>query len=143
MTEKEIKSLFRSIRAMRNIVNTHQRQIRELTALAQSISSPQISGMPHAPGVHDKLGETVARIDELERKLNDIVVAYTDKLHTAYELIELADDIDGKNIIALHWINGMPWDFIPSEINTDRRTMFRHYHRAISEIVSKTNIDTE
>ena len=143
MNEQEIKALFRSIRSMRNIVNTHQRQIKNLTELAQTISSPQMSGMPHASGVHDKLGETVARIDELERKLNDIVVAYTDKLRTAYELIELADDIDGKNVISLHWINGVPWDFIPSEINMDRRTMFRHYRRAMAEIVLKTKADTE
>ena len=138
MTEQEVRNALREVIPARRLIEQHTREVERLRSMAQSVSASPLTGMPHGGSDQDKLGAVVARICDLADDVEKYVRHYEDKLHRAYQLIELAEDIDGKAIITARHINGKSWDFIPYIVNMSRSTVFYHYNLAIRQIAAAT-----
>jgi len=84
----------------------------------------------------DPMAQYVVRLDELERKIEDLQTEY---LNAQDEVVAAANELTspGDVIITLRFISG--WDFqsIAKEISMSERQMFRHYKVAQEELTKR------
>lgn len=73
---------------------------RELWALATSMTQAN-DGMPHAPGVSDKVGNIVHKIIEAQERTNDQIDRYIDIRADVIRHIEM---LPKKQYKVLHWL---------------------------------------
>lgn len=81
----------------------------------------------------DPMAQYAARLDELERKIEELQTEYLDAQD---QVVALANDLTtpGDVIITLRFISG--WDFqsIAKDIHMSERQMFRYYKKAQEEL---------
>ena len=138
MTKTEVKKALRSFLPAKRAYAVAKASAARVSADASSLRAVVITGMPRGRGVSDPVGDAACRIQRAADRMLDRAEEYARQLEYVQGLIELADYADGKTIIRLRWIDDVGFDFIPARINMDRRTMFRHYERAVAEIAGKT-----
>ena len=63
-----------------------------------TISSPQMSGMPHGTGISNPTESYVIKKEELLKKLNQKIEKYTDELARIEGVIEKIDDAEVRAI---------------------------------------------
>ena len=84
----------------------------------------------------DPMAEYAVRLDELERKIEDLQTEY---LNAQDEVVTVANELTspGDVIITLRFISG--WDFqsIAKEISMSERQMFRYYKVAQEELTKR------
>lgn len=77
-----VKELLNSHKIIDTAINSKLEQLAELKRLATKVSPTNVEGMGSG-GVTDRVGRTVAKIVDLEKKIND----YIDRLVSAKEAI--------------------------------------------------------
>ena len=73
---------------------------RELWSLATSMTQAN-DGMPHAPGVSDKVGNITAKIIEAQKRTNEQINRYIDIRDDVIRHIEM---LPPKQYTVLHWL---------------------------------------
>lgn len=139
MTEQEAKNIFRSYLPAKRRFDNAQVTIRRLHAELDGLKSLVITDMPHGTGMNNPIEEAYARFDECVQKFAKAINHYVETMERAESLLLLADDMYGQSIIQMRWFDDVGFDFIPAHLYMDRATMFRHYNKALSEIVEKSN----
>lgn len=138
MTPTEIKAVFRQYLPAKRELDAARRAVLRVRSDAQSLRATVGEGMPRAPDSSDTVERAIEQIDKYERRLAAKIADMMAALKRVEQLIELADDVDGRTIIRLRWLEGIGFDFIPARINLCRRAVFSHYETAIREISAKT-----
>ncbi len=82
------------------MIDAKQAEERELWTLATSVTQVN-DGMPHAPGVSDKVGNIVAKIIEAQKRTNEQIDRYIDIRNDVIRHIEM---LPPKQRIVLHWL---------------------------------------
>ena len=72
----------------------------ELWAIATSVTQAN-DGMPHAPGVSDKVGKIIGKIIEAQKKTNEQIDRYIDIRDDVIKHIEM---LPTKQYTVLHWL---------------------------------------
>lgn len=112
MTNKELSQLFW---LKREIEMDHHR-LAELENQANSLSSPQFDGMPHAPGYSDKIARCVAEIVDLKA----IIAAKQQQCLYERNRLEryIANVPDSliRQILTLRYVDGKTWPQIAMTI---------------------------
>ena len=105
MTVKELSQLFYLDRE----IKMDRRRLAELESLATSLSSPNMDGMPHAPGYGDKVARCVAEIVDLQA----IIAAKQQQCLYERNRLEryIADVPDSliRQILTLRFVDGKNW----------------------------------
>ena len=112
----------------------------EIKSLA-TISSPQITGMPHGTDVSNPIEKYYLKKEALEEKLNQrkeilndkLIASETEKIRLE-SIIEQIDDPEVKTIARMRFIQCMKWEDIGNKIYLDRTNCARKLKKYIQNI---------
>lgn len=82
------------------LIETKRAEERELWTLATSVTQAN-DGMPHAPGVSDKVGNIIHKIIEAQARTNEQIDRYIDIRADVIRHIEM---LPPKQYMVLHWL---------------------------------------
>ena len=130
-----VKDELNKIRVISRLINSSQRQIKELEHLKLNIKSPTITGMPKQKGFteSDKLESIIVKIDKLEEDIRD----------NARELVELKNywlvetnklDYADQLLIKLRYFEDMSWSEVAQDMKYSNRQLHRHHGRILQKM---------
>ena len=96
--------------------------IKEEIRSLPTISSPQITGMPHGTEVSNPLEKYLIKKEALIEKLNQKIEKYTEELIRIEEVIERIDDPEIRAIARMRFIQNMKWEDIGEKMYLERTT---------------------
>lgn len=82
------------------MIDTKRAEERELWAIATSVTQVN-DGMPHAPGVSDKVGNIIPKIIEAKNRTTEQIDRYIDIRNDVIRHIEM---LPTKQYTVLHWL---------------------------------------
>lgn len=85
---------------------------REMLAALESRAMPGaqvLTGMPHAPGVSDKVGNLAVELADASREVERLAAAVADDERDIVEYIEAIGDIQTRTAFRLHFIRTLTW----------------------------------
>lgn len=99
-----------------------------------TISSPQLTGMPHGTGISNPVVEYVIKKEELIKKLNQKIEKYTEELIRIEDIIDRIDDIEVRAIARMRFIQNMRWEDIGEKIHLERTTCSKKLRKYINSM---------
>lgn len=99
-----------------------------------TISSPQLTGMPHGTEVSNPIEKYFLKKEALIEKLNQKIEKYTDELARIEGIIERIDDIEVRTIARMRFILCMKWEDIGEKIHLDRTNCARKLKKYIENM---------
>ena len=95
-----------------------------------------LAGGTGKPKAKDKTGDIIARIDELERRID----AYVDELVTrkaeAFARICLLSELAEQDVLIARYIQLKPWPVIAREMHYEERQVYRIHGNALKNFES-------
>jgi len=104
MTKKELSQLYYLNREIEEMQN----RLKELETIAISCTA-NITGMPYASGIADKIGVYAAEIADLKSLLDINLKKCFYELNRLNRYINSIDDSEMRLILSLRYINGLSW----------------------------------
>lgn len=121
-----------------NQIQKTDRLIKRLTDTASTLRSRLISqnyelkpDRVQSSGSKDPIGETFAKIAELESEINAHIDELVDWKREAHARIGKIADLDQQNILIARYIEGKRWEKISVEINFSIRQVHRIHGAAL------------
>ena len=99
-----------------------------------TISSPQMTGMPHGTDVSNPIEKYFLKKEALIEKLNKKIEKYTEELIRIEDVIDKIDDVEVKAIARMRYIQCMKWEDIGDKIHLDRTNCARKLKKYIQDI---------
>lgn len=130
-----VKYELNKIRVMSRLIDSNQRQIKELEHLKLNIKSPTITGMPKQKGFteSDKLESIIVKIDKLEEDIRD----NTEKMVKAKRLwlIEVNKlDYEDQLLIKLRYFEDKGWPEIARIMNYSKSQIHRNHREILQKM---------
>ena len=91
-----------------------------------------ITGMPHAPGVRDKVGNLIVEIEDVEEEIKRLEVEMDQVEQEISSYIKTIPDIQTRLIFRLRFLRCMTWDEVATTIggrntvNGVKKTCYRY-----------------
>ena len=118
------------------------RRLKQAEALLSSLCAQAepgaqvLTGMPHAPGVSDKVGNLAVELADASREVERLAAAVADDERDIVEYIGAIKDIQTRTAFRLHFIRTLTWAEV-SQIfggyateNTVRQLCYRYLKKA-------------
>ena len=125
-----VKELLNSHKIIDTAINSKLEQLAELKCLATKVSPTNVEGRGSG-GVTDRVGRTVAKIVDLENKIND----YIDRLVSAKEaiasVVAQADNEVYKVLLERRYILHETWEVIAEKMGYSLRHTTRLHNDAM------------
>ena len=99
-----------------------------------TISSPQITGMPHGTNVSNPIENYFLKKEQLLEKLNQKIEKYTEELIRIEGIIDTIDDIEVKAIARMRFIQNMKWEDIGEQVHLERTTCSKKLRKYIDSM---------
>jgi hypothetical protein len=99
-----------------------------------TISSPQITGMPHGTNVSNPIESYFLKKEQLLEKLNQKIEKYTEELIRIEGIIDTIDDIEVKAIARMRFIQNMKWEDIGEQVHLERTTCSKKLRKYIDSM---------
>ena len=135
MTVEEVKARLRRYNDLRHECRRLARRIQSKRRDMEGLRAVKTDALPGGRG--NSLESAVERIDALERRYRDKLLIRDAAQLSAEALIALAEDETGRDILELHYIDGVRFEDIPEKLFISSATMWRRYNQAIQEIAKK------
>lgn len=135
MTVEEVKARLRRYNDLRHECRRLARRIQSKRRDMEGLRAVKTDALPGGRG--SSLESAVERIDALERRYRDKLLIRDAARLSAEALIALAEDETGRDILELHYIDGVRFEDIPEKLFISSATMWRRYNQAIQEIAKK------
>lgn len=137
MTTKDyLKQIIRYDR----IINNKLSEIYQLKSLVSSISVAINDDKVQTSGSKDKLGDTIAKIYDLEREVDAIIDGFFEKKkHIISQIEGIVREIptdkgmDYYDVLTARFVKCLDFDDIPDEVNMSRSKVFYIYSEALTE----------
>lgn len=98
--------------------------------------TPALNGMPHAPGVSDKIGNAVAIIDSIDQKIADKMTELREEKERIEHAISCVQDVRLQTILRYKYINGMTLEQIAEKMDMSERHIIRMHISALEKILA-------
>ena len=105
MTLKELSQFY----YLNREIEIDKKRLHELECMAVSIS-PNLTGMPHSPGVSDKVGHYAAEIADIKGIIEAKHQRCLYERSRLERYIASIDDSLIRQIFTLRFVNGLPWE---------------------------------
>lgn len=112
---------------------------RETLAALESRAMPGaqvLTGMPHAPGVSDKVGNLAVELADASREVERVAAAVTEDERDIVRYIAAISDIQTRTAFRLHFIRTLTWAQVADIFggyateNTVRQLCYRYLKKA-------------
>lgn len=130
MTTKEYLN---QISRLNRMINNKLVEIQQLRDLACSISAINLEDRVQSSPNFDKIGSKMAKIDELERELDEIIDSYADIKNQIIEQILMMKSEKHKEILLDKYVNFKSISEIASDFNMTERGCKKAHKKAIEE----------
>lgn len=108
--------------------------IKEEIRNIPTISSPQITGMPHGTDVSNPIEAYFLKKEKLIEKLNSKIEKYTEELLRTEDIIDTIDDEEVRAIARMRFIQCLKWEEIGDKIHLDRTNCARKLKKYIKNM---------
>lgn len=108
--------------------------IKEEIKSLPTISSPQLSDMPHGTDINNPLEKWLLKKEKLIEKLNQKIEKYTEELIRIENIIDTIEDIEVRTIARMRFIQHMKWEDIGEQIHLDRTNCARKVKKYIKNM---------
>lgn len=119
-------------------------EICRLREMAVTISANLDKDIVQTSGAHDKIGDSVAQIVDLENETNAIVSELADKKRTIVNQIDSMANDDHYEILTYKYVQKLEFREIFLKMKISERKMYTVYRQAIKEferLYGKTYLD--
>lgn len=99
-----------------------------------TISSPQLTGMPHGTGISNPVVSYVIKKEELIEKLNQKIARYTEELVRIESIIDRIDDVETRTIARMRFVLCLTWEEIGEKVHLDRTNCSRKLKKYINNM---------
>lgn len=134
MTTKEYLS---QISRLNRMIQNKLSEISQLKELSQSITATLNEEKVQTTPNHDKIGTSYAKIDEMERKLDEIIDEYVDKKNLIISQIESMENEITYDILFSRYIEKKTFEKIASDMHYSFRQLIRLHGKALKEFENK------
>ena len=127
---KSAKAYLLQIRKTDQIV---QRLLEARFSLRASLYSTgaALSGMPGGGHDPDRTGRTIARLDELERRIDAYVDELVARKSEAFLRIRRLPELAEQDVLIARYLQCKPWPVIAREMHYEERQVYRIHGRAL------------
>ena len=118
---------------IRQTDRTVQRLLELRFSLRASLYSTgaALSGMPGGGHDPDRTGRTIARLDELERRIDAYVDELVARKSEAFARITRLPELAEQDVLIARYIQLKPWPVIAREMHYEERQVYRIHGRAL------------
>ena len=118
---------------IRQTDRTVQRLLELRFSLRASLYSTgaALSGMPGGGHDPDRTGRTIARLDELERRIDAYVDELVARKSEAFARITRLPELAEQDVLIARYIQLKPWPVIAREMHYEVRQVYRIHGRAL------------
>ena len=99
-----------------------------------TMSSSQLTGMPHGSGVSNPVLSYVLKKEELTEKLNQKIAKYTDELVRIEGIIDGIDDEEVRAIARMRFVLCLKWEEIGERVHLERTTCAKKLKKYINNM---------
>lgn len=124
MTQQELKKY----RKNREEVEQIKSKIQAIETMMIYPRIPAITGMPGGHGEPDKIGEIIAKAQDLRAMYQDKIIALLDEQKKIEEGISKLDSTQ-RRLLRLYYIDGMTWEQVACAMHYSWNTVHR-IHRS-------------
>ena len=115
-------------------INNKLEELTRLKELTRQITATlKQDVVAHSSG-GDRLGDTIAKIVDLENEINDAVDAYVDRRRDALRLLERVDDADEYQVLHKRYFEFKTWEKIACEMNFTYRNVCYIHGKALQTV---------
>ena len=124
MTKEELKQIY----YLNKEVKMWQKELERLQCMSL-IKGQQITGMPHVPGVSDKVGDLATTMADIETIIRGKLAEIQMQRKRIIEYINSIDDSLLRQIIFLRNVSCMSWNQIANELGSNENCVKQIYSR--------------
>ena len=99
-----------------------------------TMSSSQLTGMPHGSGVSNPVLSYVLKKEELIEKLNQKIAKYTEELVRIEGIIDKIDDEEVRAIARMRFVLCLKWEDIGERVHLERTTCAKKLKKYIKDM---------
>ena len=131
------KEYLRGYRTNRRRVNRIDGEVKELRELAESVKATDYSGMPHGSGNQKDLSDELARIDTLEKRLEQEREKCVESYISIENLIKSVKNEDENEVLFYRYVKGLRWWEIAEKMDCSERWVHKLHGRALGHLKIK------
>ena len=132
----QAKQYLKQAYRLNELINSDLEEVAELRIFSESISSPNLSGMPSSGtrSAEPTFAKAVDKIIDLENHINEEIVRLVDLKKEIRSVINNVIDGDEKLLLKYRYINFCAWDVICEKMNVSMRTAHRIHASALENV---------
>lgn len=127
------KAYLQEIRKLDQKIENKQMQLQSLYDLIQSVTVPIKEINVQSSGSGDSIGNTIARIIDLQKELNADIDKYVDKKLEAIRLINQLENDEYINILIRRYVKYEEWQVISGQLHYSRQAIDKKHGLALLE----------
>lgn len=127
----QAKIYLAEIRKLDRKIDNKQLELDALKALVTSITPTMKEINVQSNGSQDRLGDTMTKIIDLQREINNKIDEYVDRKLEAMRLINKLEDDICINILIQRYINYKSWDEIAGSLSYTRQGIIKKHGKAL------------
>lgn len=116
------------------LITLKLKELRYLRELTQKVTPVLSDNKIQTVSSQDKLGDTIAKIVDIESQINMQIDNYIDIRNEVTKVVDLLENADQRLIIQLRYLEFIPWDHIEGKYPYSRSTIFRLHKQALKVI---------
>lgn len=128
------KEYLRGYRSNRRRINRIDDEVTELRELAASVKATDYSGMPHGSGKQKDLSDELARIDTLEKKLEQEREKCVESYISIENLIKSVKNEDENDVLFYRYIKGLCFWEIAEKMDCSEQWVHKLHGRALGRL---------
>lgn len=128
---RDAKSFLRKIELLDAHINNRINDLAELKSLVTKITSTISQVCVSGSGNQDKLGDSVAKIVDLQGEINQKIDKYVDLKREVSTLLEQIEDPDQVKVLHKRYFEYKPWEQIACEMNYSYRNVCYIHGKAL------------
>jgi len=132
----QAKQYLKQAYRLNDLINSDLEELDELRIFSESISSPNLSGMPKSGtgNTEPTFARAVDKIIDLENHINEEIARLVDLKKEIRSVINEVFDGDEKLLLKYRYINFLAWEDICEKMNISMRTAHRIHASALVNV---------
>lgn len=131
------KQYLNQVRRYDRMISNKLSEIYQLKTLATSISVATDGDRVQSSGNKDRMGNTVARLVDLERETDKLIQVYTEKRQVIISQIDSMEDMNFYDVLFHRYIEGKTFEAISEDIHYSWRQVMRIHDDALAAFEKK------
>ena len=131
------KQYLNQVRRYDRMISNKLSEIYQLKTLATSISVATDGDRVQSSGNKDRMGNTVARLVDLERETDKLIQVYTEKRQVIISQIDSMEDMNFYDVLFHRYIEGKKFEAISEDIHYSWRQVMRIHDDALAAFEKK------